>query len=114
MDVAIRRMERSDIDDLVAAFAADGWERSAPGFQAYLDEQDRRERITLIAVADGRPGGFGSLVFTPDYPGFREAGIPEVHDLNVLPSLWRQGVATRMMDELERLAAERWPAGCLP
>lgn len=110
MDVVIRRMERSDVDDFVAAFGAEGWERSAQGFQAYLDEQDRGERITLIAVADGRHGGFGSLVITPGYPGFREAGIPEVHDLNVLPSLWRQGIATRMMDELERLAAERWPA----
>ncbi|MEN8151651.1 MAG: GNAT family N-acetyltransferase [Planctomycetota bacterium] len=107
MDVVIRRMERKDVVDLVAGFGAEGWERSASGFEAYLDEQDRGERVVLIALAEGRPAGFGSLVWTPSYPGFREAGIPEVHDLNVLPSRWRQGVATHMMDELERLAGER-------
>jgi len=107
MDLVIPRMEPEDIADLVAAFGAEGWERLATGFDGYVDEQSRGERVALVALFEGKPAGFGSLVWIPAYPGFREAGIPEVHDLNVLPSMWRRGIATRMMDELERLAAER-------
>jgi GNAT superfamily N-acetyltransferase len=107
MGVTIRRMRPEDIDGLVEAFGAEGWERSAAGFEGYLSEQERGERVTLIALADDAPAGFGSLVWSPDYSGFREAGIPEVHDLNVVPSRWRQGIATALMDELERIAGGR-------
>jgi GNAT superfamily N-acetyltransferase len=107
MDLTIRRSTPADVAPLVAAFAAEGWERPAAGFEGYLAEQDRGERVFLIVLVDGSPAGFGSIVWNPAYPGFRDAGIPEVHDLNVVPSHWRRGIATRLMDELERLAGER-------
>ena len=107
MDVVIRRMEAQDVAALVGAFGAEGWERSASGIHRYLEEQDRGERVLLIALANEEPAGFGSLVWAPRYPGFREAGTPEVHDLNVLPSRQRLGIASRMMDELEQVAAAR-------
>jgi len=38
---------------------------------------------------------------------FREAGIPEIADFNVLIKYQRKGIGTRLMDEAERRIAQR-------
>jgi len=47
-----------------------------------------------------------SLVLESNYPPFRERGVPEVIDLNVAPLSRQRGVASRILDEAERLAFE--------
>jgi GNAT superfamily N-acetyltransferase len=37
----------------------------------------------------------------------RATGIPEIQDFNVLPRFRRQGIGTRLIDEVERKVSER-------
>src|SRR6185503_17510377 len=51
--------------------------------------------------------GHMSVVWSPNYPYFRDNGIPEIQDLNVLPAYRRQHVATLLVDTAENLIRER-------
>lgn len=94
---------------LEAAFAEVGWSKPASLYRRYLDEQSRGVRQALVARLDGRFAGYVTLAETSDYPPFREAGVPEVQDFNVLPPLQRRGVGAALMDAAESLAASRSP-----
>jgi ribosomal protein S18 acetylase RimI-like enzyme len=41
------------------------------------------------------------------HPPFRDAGVPEIQDFNVLPAFRRRAIGTKLMDEAERLILER-------
>ena len=51
--------------------------------------------------------GYLTIIWAPDYPWFREKGIPEINDFSILPHLWRRGIGTALMDEAEKIVAER-------
>lgn len=53
--------------------------------------------------------GYLTILWQAAYESFRMQRIPEIHDLNVIPSKRRQGVASHLMDEAERRVAERGP-----
>lgn len=53
--------------------------------------------------------GYGCVSWRSEYPLFRDASIPEIQDLNVLPDHRRQGVGTALLDALERVIAARSP-----
>lgn len=91
----------------MAAFAAADWPKPRTQYERYLVEQDDGDRVVLVAVAGAEVCGYGTVVWEPDYPPFLVARIPEIQDLNVLPRFRRRGVATRLMDEAERLVAAR-------
>jgi GNAT superfamily N-acetyltransferase len=65
--------------------------------------------VVLVALRGAEVRGYGTVVWEPDYPPFREDGVPEIQDLNVLPAFRRGGIATRILDEAERLIGERSP-----
>jgi GNAT superfamily N-acetyltransferase len=115
-DLAIRPLEASDVQPIAAAFAAIGWDKPASKYERYLAEQRRGERVVLVALVagsvgerDGRFAGYLTVVWRSGYPPFREAGIPEIVDFNVLPHLRRRGIGSRLMDEAEHVIAERSP-----
>jgi GNAT superfamily N-acetyltransferase len=107
MQLTIRLLQSEDIEPIAAAFAAIGWNKPAAQYEGYLAEQTQGGRMVLVAFADGVFSGYINIVWVPDYPPFREAGIPELQDFNVLPHLRRQGIGSRLMDEAERVAGER-------
>ena len=43
----------------------------------------------------------------PDHLPFREQGIPEIQDFNVLPGFRTRGIGSRLLDAAEQLVAER-------
>ena len=51
----------------------------------------------------------GALLATidADYPGFRDAGIPEIQDLNVRRDYRRRGIGSALLDEAERRISQR-------
>ncbi len=108
-------MHTEDIDPIVAGFAALGWSRTRGQYLRYLTEQRAGRRTAL--VADSAPGtgggtdrtvtGYLTVVWQPRYPPFRAAGIPEIRDLNVFGPFRRRGIASALLDEAEKLAAER-------
>lgn len=81
------------------------------GYYADCFEANRAgSRTTVLAEADGRVAGCGHLLKTSFYAPFREAGIPEVNDLLVLPEFRGSGIAGRLLDELEAIASRGYAA----
>ena len=105
--IFIRPLEAGDIKEIADAFAKIGWNKPASQYERYLEEQRAGAQVTLAAFADDRFAGYLNVVWETDYAPFREAGIPEIQDFNVLPEFQRQGIGTQLMDEAERLAGER-------
>jgi len=105
--VRIGPLAAGDIAEIADAFAALGWNKPAAQYQRYLAEQAAGTRDVLVARGDGKFCGYVTVNWRPDYPPFRDAGIPEVQDFNVLPVYRRRGIGTRLMDEAERTAYAR-------
>lgn len=105
---AIRSLEERDVEPITAAFRAVGWENK-PGsqYERYFAEQREGSRTVLVAFADDSFAGYLTINWRSGYPPFRDGGIPEIQDFNVLPRFRRRGIGTRLMDEAERTLAER-------
>jgi ribosomal protein S18 acetylase RimI-like enzyme len=100
----------SDIAEIVAAFAGFGWGgKDRAQYEGYLREQEHGVRDVLVARSGKAFAGYVTVKWRPEYPPFRAAGVPEIQDLNVLPSYRRRRIGTRLMDEAERLIATGSP-----
>lgn len=103
-------MKPSDIDEIVSAFNSLVWRgKDVEQYQRYQAEQVAGDRVILVAREGGEFAGYGTVVWTSNYAPFRDAGIPEVQDLNVLPQFRRHGVATAIMNLAEEYEAARSP-----
>jgi GNAT superfamily N-acetyltransferase len=108
--VLIRPLIPADLPTLAAAFAAVGWPGKQPQlFQRYIVEQHRGARVVLVAEPDGVFAGHACILWRSGYQPFRQAGIPEIADVNVLPAHRRRGVGTALMDAAETVVAQRSP-----
>lgn len=105
--LTIRPLAASDIPAIAAAFAALGWDKPASQYEGYLEEQQRGERVALVAWQGERFVGYVTIVWVAGYPPFHDAGIPEIADFNVLPPVRRRGIGSQLMDEAERRIKER-------
>ena len=106
----LRLLEQRDVQPIVAAFKEIGWSHKRPTlYQRYLLEQDDGRRTVLVALVGGEFLGYLTVDWRPVYPPFRESGIPEITDFNVLPPFRRRGIGTRLMDEAERRIADVSP-----
>lgn len=103
--IVIRPMMARDVDALAATFAS--WPKRRAQFEWYAAEHAAGDRVVLVARCGEEICGYGVVVWRPDYPPFRESGIPEIQDLNVLPAFRRRGIATRLLDAAEALVAAR-------
>jgi GNAT superfamily N-acetyltransferase len=108
-DCRIHQLRADDISAISAAFAAFGWDRPPAQYEGYLAEQRQGEREVLVAWRDDTFVGYVTVVWNSGYAPFREAGIPEIADFNVLPTFRRQGIGSLLLDEAERRIAERSP-----
>lgn len=107
-ELDIRPLRESDVAGIVAAFAALGWPgKDREQYRRYLREQLAGERSVLVATVDGAFAGYLTVVWAGSYGPFREAGIPEIQDLNVLPQLRRRGIGASLMDAAEQAVGER-------
>ncbi len=109
MTLCIRRLEIHDIDPMAAAFTALGWNKPASQYIHYLAEQVAGQRDVIIAFVNTSFAGYITLKWISDYPPFCTANIPEINDFNVLPHFRRQGIGSRLMDQAEKIVAERCP-----
>ncbi len=97
----------ADVEEIAAAFAALGWQKPASQYLRYLDEQHDGQRVVLVARHEGQFAGYVTIVWRSSYPPFREAGIPEIADFNVLPRWRRRGIGSRLLDLAEEQIAAR-------
>ena len=105
--VTIRSLNKDDIQPVAAAFADLGWNKPVSQYERYLVEQKAGRRVVLVATMDGVFAGYVTVVWESGYPPFRESGIPEIVDFNVLPNFRHQGIGTQLMDAAEARIAER-------
>jgi GNAT superfamily N-acetyltransferase len=104
----IRPLTAADVVEIAEAFAAHGWPgKTVRQYRGYLDDQAAGTRAVLIAAVAGRFAGYATVAWRTGYLPFREAGIPEIQDLNVLPQYRRRGVGSAIMDAAEALVRAR-------
>ncbi len=84
--------------------AACGYPKWDGYFQKQLERQEAGEIIFWVAHEGGEYRGHVRLLWKSDYPHFREAGIPEINDLNVAKAQRRQGIGTRLIRKCEKSA----------
>jgi ribosomal protein S18 acetylase RimI-like enzyme len=107
--VLVRTMRAEDAAMVAAAFAAQGWYKPVEQYTRYLEESAQGRRVVLLAERGGEFAGYVTVVWESDYPPFRESGIPEIVDFNVLIKHQRCGIGTALLDEAERRIAVRSP-----
>ena len=103
--LTITELREGDIVDIAKAFAA--LNKSEQQYRRYFAEQQERARLVLVARSDAAIAGYVTVVWHSDYAPFREAGIPEIQDFNVLPDFRRLRIGSQLMDKAERLIAAR-------
>ena len=107
MTLEIAPLAPGDPPAIAAAFSALGWNKPQSQYERYLAEQAAGTRSVLIARSDGEFAGYVTVAWRSPYPALREAGVPEIQDLNVLPRFRRRGIGTALMDAAEALIGER-------
>ena len=97
----IRALRKSDCEEIHLAFAAQGWKKPAAQYYQYLEWQEKEIRDILLATIADEFAGYLTINWTSHYLPFREQGIPEIVDFNVLKKFQRRGIGTALMDEAE-------------
>jgi GNAT superfamily N-acetyltransferase len=103
--ITIRQMRERDIDEIVHTFAS--WHKERPQYERYHAEQRHGERVVLVALHEEEIVGYGTVVWESGYEPFRESGIPEIVDLNVINEYQKRGIGTELICALERVVAKR-------
>lgn len=103
----VRPLIASDSGRISAAFARVGWTKPAVQYERYGAEQEAGFRLTFVVEVAGAFAGYVTLNWQPDYRTFREAGVPEIQDLNVLPSFQRRGLGAVLVRAAEDAARSR-------
>jgi GNAT superfamily N-acetyltransferase len=106
-NLTIRPLEDPDVPPICAAFDSLGWNKPSTQYERYLSEQQRGVRAVFVAFVEDAFAGYVTVNWNPTYPPFRDDGIPEIQDFNVLPRFRKQGIGTRLMDEAEREVSQR-------
>lgn len=103
----VRPLLERDAVVISQAFRNVGLHKSVHLFEQYLEEQQQAIRQCWVAHVDGRFAGYVTLHWNPLYSGIAGKGVPEIQDLNVLPTYRRQGIGTRLLDRAEQSSAAR-------
>jgi GNAT superfamily N-acetyltransferase len=106
-DLTIRRIASGDSVVMAKAFSTLGPSKSIDQFERYLREQNEGRREVLLALVAGESAGYVTVNWHPSYAPLAAAGIPELQDLNVLPSFRRRGIATHLVDHAEEIVSAR-------
>lgn len=107
--IAVRRAGNQDIPALWDMVAKHGKTQESDYFEHCMELQEQGKREVLIISEDGTDAGYGILNWNPKYALFKKLGIPEIQDLNVIPSFRCKGLATHLIGYCENLARQK---GC--
>jgi GNAT superfamily N-acetyltransferase len=73
----------------------------------YLADHAEPDGASLVATCGHDVAGYVAILWESNFAGFRDHGIPLVHQVVVAGPFRRQGVATALMDAAEQLARDR-------
>jgi len=102
----IRQLEEEDLQKIVRSFTPpwSTFEETKETWKIHLKEQNVGARISFLIEKETEFAGYGSLLRKPDYPYFRENGIPEICWVWVDAAYRRQGLGKRLISCLEQQA----------
>ena len=101
MNLTIGPLSNEQIAEIAEAFAKLGWNKPDSQYSRYFEEQSTGKRFVLVAALEGKFAGYLTVILQSDYPPFKESGIPEIVDFNVLPQYRRQGIGSELMKSAE-------------
>lgn len=107
MKLEIRPATVKDIPELKGAAQKMSSFKDDDYFEKCFERVAAKERDIFVAIRNEILVGYVMLIWTPRYQPFRSMRIPEVQDLNVVPSMRRQGVAGKLMDYAEGVVRKR-------
>ena len=105
--LSISRAGSLDFSRLAAAFSRPPLNKTSSQYERYEQEQSEGTRVVLVASYGQEVAGYLNVIWHPNHQPFRDAGIPEIQDFNVLPQYRRRGVGRRLMDRAEELIGRR-------
>ena len=103
----VRDMVELDCVSISSAFAEQGWNKPLRQYQDYWREMQQGLRTVLVAEDSGQFAGYVTIVWQSECPPFRQHGIPEIVDLNVLIKYRRRGIGSALMDAAETRVGSR-------
>lgn len=98
----LRPIRATDCPTINFAFSQQGWFKPLGLYESYVRYQEEGSRDVIIAELNGEFAGYLTINWTAGYLPFRERGIPEIVDFNVLKKYQRRGIGTALMEEAER------------
>lgn len=105
--ISTRQFGVSDIPIIVDAFQKADWPKPPSLFEQYLSDQKANERLIWLAFVQAHFAGYITLKWQSLYPSFRDQNIPEIMDLNVLPSYRKLGIGSHLLQTAEQEAAKQ-------
>ena len=103
----ISELQQSFIAWAKTGYTKMGWGEDEGYFETCLEQQEADKLVVLVSHNDTSYFGHLKLVWRPTYLNFRENNVPEIKDLNVIPNMRRQGIATGIIARAEQLAAKK-------
>lgn len=106
--ITIKRLTSDDIKPLSAAFISEGFNKTEMLFQQYYQEQLNGKRSVFIAMNKRNHYlGYLTIIWKSAYKNFSDQQIPEISDLNVIPSQQKQGIGTELLNFAENNVANK-------
>lgn len=105
-DIAIQLVDEGNSESAVRfliEWVSDGEDEA----RRYLADHVEPDGTSLIATRGSNAVGYVAIAWESNYAGFRNRGIPLVHQIAVGEPWRRRGVATLLMDAAEHLARDR-------
>jgi GNAT superfamily N-acetyltransferase len=101
--ININLLKQNDIEGLSTAFSKD---KPRQLFERYHSEQEVHHRAVFVGRSNNQIVGYVTLLLLPRYQPFREANIPEISDLNVLPEFRKKGFGAALVKQCESYASQ--------
>jgi ribosomal protein S18 acetylase RimI-like enzyme len=102
----IATLNESHIDEIVSSFNSIGWTKPRSIYKSYILEQKQNLRSIFLAKVHGRFCGYVTIKWKSNYEPFDINNIPEISDLNVLPTFRNNGIGTLLVQQCENAARQ--------
>jgi GNAT superfamily N-acetyltransferase len=107
MSIELRLATNETIDDFLRLAAQDFFSGSEAEARENLGPFDQSETSFILAYAGAEPVGTVTIRWQPNYPPFREAGIPFIQNIEIRYDLRGQGYGSRVLAAVEALIGQR-------
>ncbi|MEK3719794.1 GNAT family N-acetyltransferase [Paenibacillus sp. FSL H8-0034] len=106
--IEVGPMTKADIEPVFRIFTEHQINKPLDYIEKCWEENVTNQRLTLLASYDGQFAGSLHLLSASKYPYFRENGIPEINDFNVIPPLRKLGIGHALIEAVENIALNKY------